>query len=328
MTPTLLEMNDGLTTGSDVIPSFARHETFHPRYGWLKKGFDAASTDPGVFLRDDAVRRLGLGKNMVRALRYWCAAYKILEEAPSPENPRLKFSYPTRFGESLLGQEGWDPYLEDPASLWLLHWHLLKPPCLAAAWYVAFNHFRASDFADRDLVARLRQFCDDQVGWESVADGSLEKDAKCILRMYSGATTGRGLIEDTVDSPFSELELIQVLRGAGRHFGLNMGEKPSLSPAIVAYAAVDYIAATHGSRVPTLGRLATAPGSPGRVFVLSESLLGDLLEPLQSSDSGLRLTQAAGTRQLLVEPETAANPEILLERYYAARPVLSKRQMF
>jgi hypothetical protein len=33
---------------------FARHETFHPRFGWIKKGFDRAAEDPGIFLREDA----------------------------------------------------------------------------------------------------------------------------------------------------------------------------------------------------------------------------------------------------------------------------------
>ncbi|MCT7964099.1 DUF4007 family protein [Laspinema sp. D1] len=52
-----------------VNPVFARHETFHPRFGWLKKGFDKAKEDPGVFLAEDAPVRLGVGKNMVRSIR-------------------------------------------------------------------------------------------------------------------------------------------------------------------------------------------------------------------------------------------------------------------
>ncbi|HEY9663495.1 MAG TPA: DUF4007 family protein, partial [Allocoleopsis sp.] len=59
---------------------FARHETFHPRFGWLKKGFNHASKDPEVFLREDSPIRLGVGKNMVRSIRYWCSAFKLLDE--------------------------------------------------------------------------------------------------------------------------------------------------------------------------------------------------------------------------------------------------------
>ena len=113
-----------------VNPVFARHETFHPRYGWLKKGFDLATQYPGIFTDDHAPVRLGVGKNMVKAIRYWCNAFKVLEN-----------DQPSNFGQQLLSDDGYDPFLENPASLWLLHWHLLKPTCEAAAWYYTFNEF-------------------------------------------------------------------------------------------------------------------------------------------------------------------------------------------
>jgi hypothetical protein len=53
-----------------VEPIFARHETFHPRFGWLKKGFDLVKKDPNIFQKDDAPVQLGVGKNMVRSIRF------------------------------------------------------------------------------------------------------------------------------------------------------------------------------------------------------------------------------------------------------------------
>src|SRR3954470_16673570 len=93
-------------TGLEVLPAFARSETFHPRYGWLKKGFDAAREMPDVFLRPDATTKLGVGKNMVRAIRYWCLAYKVLEERPNAERPRLRDAFPSEFGRALLSDDG------------------------------------------------------------------------------------------------------------------------------------------------------------------------------------------------------------------------------
>ena len=63
---------------------FARHETFCPRYGWLKKGFDAIKKYPDIFTRDDAIEILGVGKNMVRAIRFWCVAFKITKPIIKP----------------------------------------------------------------------------------------------------------------------------------------------------------------------------------------------------------------------------------------------------
>ena len=48
-------------------PTFARHETFHPRYGWFRKAVAFSAGDPGIFTREDAPVRIGVGKNMVRS---------------------------------------------------------------------------------------------------------------------------------------------------------------------------------------------------------------------------------------------------------------------
>jgi len=50
-------------------PSFSGHESFPLRYGWLKKCVDAVAEDAVFFARDDAMVALGVGKNMVRAVK-------------------------------------------------------------------------------------------------------------------------------------------------------------------------------------------------------------------------------------------------------------------
>jgi hypothetical protein len=54
--------------------AFGRHETFPLRYSWLTKGIQALLADPGVFQSDEATVTLGVGKNMVSAIRYWLEA--------------------------------------------------------------------------------------------------------------------------------------------------------------------------------------------------------------------------------------------------------------
>ena len=103
--------------GWAVLYSFSGHETFPFRYPWLKKGFDAVGADGAVFARDDAITTLGVGKNMVRAIRHWCLAAGIVEENAARAGS-LKV---TDRGQLLLADDGLDPYLEDPATLWLLH---------------------------------------------------------------------------------------------------------------------------------------------------------------------------------------------------------------
>src|SRR5438552_10661957 len=117
-----------------VQHSFSGHETFPFRYPWLKKGFDASRDDGGVFLRDDATTTLGVGKNMVRSIRHWCLTAGILEED-------IDGLHPTALGEVLLADDGLDPYLEDPATLWLLHWQIAGNRFRATTWFWTFSYF-------------------------------------------------------------------------------------------------------------------------------------------------------------------------------------------
>jgi Protein of unknown function (DUF4007) len=231
---------DAPATVDPVLPVFSRHETFPPRYGWLKKAHDAACERPDLFLESDAPIQLGVGKNMVRAMRYWAEAFKVLDRAPNRERPRLHDAVPTAFGASLLSERGWDPYLEVQASLWLLHWKLFEPPCIAPSWYFVFAGAGPAIVSPNALVAQVRASCADRPEWGDVAENSLTKDVRCLLRMYASVTRGRDLPEDTIDSPFAELNLLRALPGGDRMLSFVEGPKPGLADMVVAYASLRF----------------------------------------------------------------------------------------
>ena len=101
-------------------PMFARHETFHLRHMWLKKAYNGLQKDGSLFLREDATVRLGVGKNMVGSIRFWCQAYKVIEREKN-------VLATTELGHRILAEDGLDPYLERPQTLWLLHWAPVCP---------------------------------------------------------------------------------------------------------------------------------------------------------------------------------------------------------
>lgn len=280
-------------------PRFGRHETFHLRYGWLKKAYDASLSDPDIFLDVDATTRLGVGKNMVRAIRYWAVAFGVLAEEPDPANTRQSQTFPTEFGVFLLDDDGRDPFLEDPSSLWLLHWNLLRPPCSAPSWWLTFGEMGAAEFSSADLLSAIRQSADRHPEWGSVADGSVVKDVRCLLRMYAATNVGRDLIEDSLDSPFVELNLLRRVPGSGDLYVFETGPKPSLRPEVVVYSVLDYIDWTKPStKVMSLAQLTFGVGSPGQIFRLTEDEMFDLLLRAEHDAPGLRVTQSAGLRQV------------------------------
>lgn len=93
-----------MTLEQAATPMFANHQTFHPRFGWIKKGYDAAARDPNIFNEKSAPVDLGVGKNMVEAIRFWTYATKVITRSPHPDRPRTSVYTPTRFGRALLDE--------------------------------------------------------------------------------------------------------------------------------------------------------------------------------------------------------------------------------
>jgi len=297
--------------------AFARHETFHPRYGWLRKAFDAPSAGGDVFSRRDATVRLGVGKNMVHAIRYWGLAYKILAEVPDPDHPRRSGVTVTPFGEILLSEDGWDPYLEQPGTLWLLHWQLLSATCMAPAWWTLFNALEVTQLDDADLLGRVLDVVGAVPGWPDVAPGSVKKDIDCVLRMYASRGGGRQGIDDLLDSPFRELGLLEPVVGDPRVYRFAVGPKPSLPDAVVAYASLAFAArAAGGSNTVTVARLAQEPSGPGRVFKIPAGAIAAALGRVGATEKRLRVATPAGNPQLHFDAEPSSLALDVLAHWY------------
>lgn len=299
---------------TNVLPIFARHETFHPRFGWLKKGFDKAIENPDIFLTEAAPTILGVGKNMVKAIKYWCIAFKLLEEIKN--HSQIKCIAPTSFGQNLLGSRGWDPYLEDPASLWLLHWHLLKPPCFATAWYYVFNVFNRNTFSAEEVRDNLVEFKDSAFLNNRILESSVMKDVACIIRMYTDRHGTKGIEEDSIDSPFTELGLIHNY-GDARRYVFNSGPKYNLRPNIIVAACLDYVdTIRETAKTISISRLAYEAGAPGLCFRLSESALTDAIESVARHDNSIVLADTAGLIQMSFQGEPNVLSIKLLEEHY------------
>ena len=311
---------NAISTATQNVPhpqaAFSRHETFHPRFGWIKKGFDRTCQDRNVFLKDDATTTLGVGKNMVRSVRYWCTAFKVLEEVQE-KGGRTREIRPTAFGIKLLADDGWDPYLEDPCSLWLLHWYLLKPSCMATTWYFTFACFQRVDFSFESLFLTLKDYVQRQFPKSNVADSSLQKDISCLTHMYASLKTRDNVIEDMIDSPFATLGLIQP-ESDGKHFSFHVGYKSTLSPEIIVATCLEFAHSVgKGERTISLSRLMYEEGSPGNLFKLTESVLCNAIEQVAQKDQRIYLSDSSGLIQMAFTQPSATLSESILDHYYS-----------
>lgn len=296
--------------------SFARHETFHPRYGWFRKAYGTTAKDPRIFDRDDAPVQIGVGKNMVRAIRFWGLAADLITDDSdrSRRGTRLKT---TTFGDRLFGQSGWDPWMEDPGTLWLLHWRLLAKRSRLPVWWLAFNEFHPIEFTDDDLEEAVVAHLDASAEWKTPHRSSLKKDVSALLRTYAPHDrTKRSSIDDALDCPLRELGLIRRAASPGRYRFI-LGTKPTLPSEVVTAAALEYAAATASrSKSITVSRLVDEPGSPGKAFKLNETELLAALEPTARYRHGLRLTSGTGAHMLSWFAPPGDLAEGILNDYY------------
>jgi hypothetical protein len=279
--------------------SFSGHETFPFRYSWLKKGVDRLAEDPALFRRDEAMTRLGVGKNMVRSIRHWCLAARVIEEVPGGTRQPSGCFRPSPFGTALLGEKGLDPYLEDPATLWLLHWQVAGGGQRCTTWFWAFSHFHEPEFTREALYAALLAWAQ-AAGAKRLAASSLRRDVDCFLRTYVPARATKVLVlEDTLDCPLVELGLIRASPDR-QAFHFNRGAHRHLPDGILFYAVLDFWDRFGGGmKTLALRDLARQPGSPGQVFKIDECTLAERCGALERwTDGALSYDDTAGLRQL------------------------------
>lgn len=289
---------------------FSGHETFPFRYPWLKKGIDAVREDGDVFLRDDAITTLGVGKNMVRSIRHWCLTAGILEETRQGTSLR-----PTTLGTLLLDDNGLDPYLEDPATLWLIHWQIASNRQRATTWFWTFSHFNEPEFTREALTSALTKWVQ-TLGGKQVAEGSLKRDVEVFLRTYVPSRhNNHELPEDSLDCPLVELGLI-IEPGSGQPCRFHRGAQRSIPDSLLLYTVLAFWD-EFSPNVETLAihDVARQPGSPGRLFKIDESSLVERLEGIERKTGGaLSFGDTAGMQQLYRRQKVDRN-EFLSEAY-------------
>lgn len=304
--PTLLNDNDAPASLLPRNPSFTGHQTFAMRAGWLKKGLDAIADDPQFFARDDALVELGVGKNMVSAIRHWLLATDMARASG-------RDIAATPLGLALLRDDGFDPYLEDPATLWLLHWHLCGPGSSCFTWAWAFNFLREWEWTREKLVEGLAVAA--ARSGKAPSGETLKRDADVFLGTYALSESAGQNTEDGLDCPLRELGLITPT--FEHHFRFAVGPKPPLAPSVFAYALARFWnwKSPHGTTI-SAREIAHAEGSPGAVFKLDEDSILAYLDELAALTGGaFRFEDTPLVRQVVRENSSLRLEDVLAAHY-------------
>lgn len=282
---------------------FSGHETFPCRYAWLPKAYAAVAESAEAFSSEEAAMiRLGVGKNMMRAIRFWMQAAGIA-------SPRRAGGYEvTPFGRAVFGPRGHDPFLEDVRTLWLIHWRLsshVEEPLFA--WDFLLNRWQSPEISRSEALREFRREADRQE--RTLSDVTLEQHFDTFLHSYVPTRTRKGEVqEDNLDCPLVELELIQQvgerrLGGDGRReaiYAFRREEKPEITPDLFAYFLNDFWSKRKpAEKTLPFREVAFGHGSPGQVLKLPEWDVRCRLEAIASDTHGaFRYAESAAQQQV------------------------------
>lgn len=284
--------------------SFSGHESFQCRSLWLKKGYDFVKAGYS-FNNDDAVVELGVGKNMVNAIRYWMRAFGLT----NPDSDE-----PNDLAEKLFNDvDGWDPYLEDLATLWLLHYQLVVTN-RASIYGLIFNGLRRDkiEFTRSNFISYAKRQA--EVNRAVLSENSVKTDFDVFIRMYLRPDTQSKDRDESVTGLLTDLNLIRSFRRKkeDEHFVIENTERANLPDEILLYSILSN---RQFDLSVNFNTLLTEPDQVGSVFALNASGLYAKLERIAADKiNNTVFSDQAGIRELSFK--SIPDPLTVLAKYY------------
>jgi hypothetical protein len=284
--------------------TFSGHDSFHCRQFWLKKGYDFVSNGYS-FNNDNAVVNLGVGKNMVASIRYWLKAFHVTD---------IKDDL-TAFGIGLLSDNGFDPFLEDDGSLWLLHYHLVKSN-YASIYSLIFNEYRREkiEFNRESFLSFMKRKSEVNSAINN-SPKTIAEDFDVFRKLYLASSADK-INDDGFSGLLSELGLVtkiekRIDNKKEEFFAIENTPKHEIPLEIFLYSILDN--SDYGLSI-SLNNLEHDFNSPGSIFAMNKQGIVEKLREAQSKFNWLTYNDHAGVKevQLREKPQSFT----ILEHYY------------
>jgi hypothetical protein len=298
------------TTLRGITPIFSGHETFPMRYGWLKKVYDAClyiekrkrkTIIKDLFNNDEAIITLGVGKNMVASMRHWSIYTSLLE---FDKNKNLVIN---DFAREIFDDNGFDPWLENYATLWFTHWNLCTKKQTVNHLYTYlwfFNYWNGTTF-DREVLTTKIMDSLKVFNLKPPSEFTLKRDMDCFLGMYSTRNNKNKTSEENIESPLTELELISPIVRRNL-FQINRGFKPTISIHTFLFALLEFWNYySPNSKTISFESICYNSMSPGRIFLLNEDAIAGYLQDITNETNGaFEYSETAGMKQVILKSST------------------------
>ncbi len=285
-----------------------KHGSFYMRSGWVTKIIDAIKKDEMIFSPNNelnAIDEIGVGRVMIKAMRYWSIVLGISNEAKVQRGVIHQF---TALGNII---SNYDPYCQDIGTLWLLHRNLSSDYKNATAWFWAFNQSNLNSFSKDTFSNAFYSYL--QKNGASYSKTAVEKEFDCFKNTYVSDKSfdiGKVIDEDTIPL-FSTLKLIHYQGG-----GLFQLKRPSIKDIpleVLLYCIInDNSEHLQNNTQLNIDELLEGNCQVGKYMHISYSNLLEMLQQLENMKK-LSLINNFGSKYIQLKD---INSEELLVKYY------------
>lgn len=280
--------------------AFSGHESFPCKALWLKKGYDFV-VQRNNFNTPDAVIKLGVGKNMVASIRYWLRVFGICDN-----------DEPTELGKYIFDDaNGKDKYIEDLATLWLLHFNLVfrKEASLYNMFFCGLQRER-SKFEREQVISYVKIKLIEAGKQTTYNENTVRKDVGVLLQNYSLPRKPQS--NDDFSSLLLDLDLIrQDSESKGYYF--NIDGKRKITKEIFLYALLKLKKQENDNTIS----FDTIQDSVGLAFCMQDYETVEMLKSLDPVYSKyISYSDVAGIKQVQFIAEIDC--KTVLDNYYGS----------
>lgn len=277
---------------------FSGHESFPCKTLWLKKGYDFVANG-NDFNSPDAVITLGVGKNMVASIRYWLKVFGIT-------NPDGSIS---KIGDYLFSDKtGKDKYLEDLATLWLLHFNIVfLQEATLYNWFFCGLQRERGQFDRNQVLTFVKLHMIETSKQNFFNENTIKKDIGVLLQNYS--LPRKVSSNEDFSSLLIDLDLIRQ-NTEGKDYYFNVEGKRKVTKEVFMYGLLNLKDDDNTISYETIHE------QLGLLFCMNDAETIDMLKELAKIYSKYMIySDVAGIRQVQFIGEL--DPFKVLDDYYA-----------
>ena len=257
-----------------------KHGSFYMRSGWGTKIIQAVDLDNAIFApanESEAIDNIGVGRVMIKAMRYWADVMGLTTEIKENSIIRKK---PTRLFNIV---KKYDPYFQHIGTLVMMHRNTVINIDEATAWYWFFNEWNGQSASREAFSEGLHAYL--TVNGMKIKRDAVDKEFNCVRQTYikDKEFDLKTILDEDTYPLLGPVNVLTYDKGNG--LAKNHLTSKEIPVELLIYSiAMDNVSESENQKQLSIDQLMEERGQVGKYFNMRYSDLIDML--LEAENKG------------------------------------------